>query len=75
MAGVLFRIDAGGTADLLMDTNQRSAAIGAINDESMVLMPTMLDKRVLQSPLAEQTSNEKTNKFSLYAKPVIHTLH
>ena len=37
MAGALFRIDASGNADLLLDTIQGSADIGVINDESMVL--------------------------------------
>ena len=47
MAGALFRIDASGKADLLMDKNQGSADIGVINDESMVLVPMILDNKVI----------------------------
>ena len=47
IAGALFRIDASGKADLLVDMNQGSADIGVINDESMVLVPMMLDNKVI----------------------------
>ena len=47
MAGALFRIDASGKSDLLMDKNQGSADIGVINDESMVLVPMILDNKVI----------------------------
>ena len=47
MAGGIFRIDASGKADLLVDLNQGSADIGVINEESMVLVPMMLDNKVI----------------------------
>ena len=47
MAWAIFRINASGKADLLVDINQGSADIGVINDESMVLVPMMLDNKVI----------------------------
>ena len=44
MAGALFRIDASGKADLLLDTIQGSADIGVINDESMVLAKPVIHR-------------------------------
>ena len=38
VAGALWRIDADGDAELLMDMNQGSADIGVINSEAMVLL-------------------------------------
>ena len=47
MAGALWRIDANGDAELLMDMNQGSADIGVINSEEMVLVPMMMDNKVI----------------------------
>ncbi len=47
MAGALYRIDPDGTANLLMDLNQGSADLGVINSEAMVLMPMMMDNKVI----------------------------
>ena len=53
MAWAIFRINASGKADLLVDINQGSADIGVINDESMVLVPMMLDDKVIAISHAE----------------------
>ena len=47
MAGALYRIDANGKANLLMDLNQGSADLGVINSEAMVLMPMMMDNKII----------------------------
>ena len=47
VAGALFRIDSEGNADMLMDMNQGSADIGVINDKNMVLVPMMMDNKVI----------------------------
>jgi len=47
MAGSLYRIDASGEAEMLMDLNQGSADIGGINSEGMVLVPMMMDNKVI----------------------------
>lgn len=47
MAGALYRIDASGEAEMLMDLNQGSADIGVINSEGMVLVPMMMDNKVI----------------------------
>ena len=47
MAGALYKIDAGGKADLLLDLNQGSADLGVINGEGLVLMPMMMDNKVV----------------------------
>ena len=47
MAGALYHIDEDGNADLLMDMNQGSADLGVINSEAMVLVPMMMDNKVI----------------------------
>ena len=47
MAGALYRIEPTGKASLLMDLNQGSADLGVINSEDMVLMPMMMDNKVI----------------------------
>lgn len=47
MAGALYKIEASGKADLLLDLNQGSADLGVINSEGMVLMPMMMDNKVV----------------------------
>jgi len=47
IAGALFRIDSEGNADMLLDMNQGSADIGVINDKNMVLVPMMMDNKVI----------------------------
>jgi len=47
MAGALFRIDSSGDAQLLVDMNQGSADIGVINSEAMILVPMMMDNKVV----------------------------
>ncbi len=47
MAGALYRIDDSGSAELLLDMNQGSADIGVINSEAMVLVPMMMDNKVI----------------------------
>ena len=47
MVGALYKIDAGGKADLLLDLNQGSADLGVINGEGLVLMPMMMDNKVV----------------------------
>ncbi len=46
-AGALFHIDASGKANLLMDMNQGSADIGVINSEGMIMVPMMMDNKVI----------------------------
>ena len=47
VAGALFRIDNEGNADMLLDMNQGSADIGVINDKNLVLVPMMMDNKVV----------------------------
>ena len=47
MDGALYRIYADGKADLLMDLNQGSADLGVINEEAMILVPMMMDNKVI----------------------------
>lgn len=47
MAGALYRIAPNGRADLLMDLDQGSADLGVINSEAMVLLPMMMDNKVI----------------------------
>lgn len=47
MAGALYRIDASGKADLLMDMNMGSADLGVINSKEMVIVPMMMDNKVI----------------------------
>lgn len=47
MAGSLFRISSGGEADLLLDMNQGSADLGVIDGDSTVLVPMMMDNKVI----------------------------
>ena len=47
MSGALYRVDAEGQAELLMDMNQGSADLGVINSESMILVPMMMDNTVV----------------------------
>ncbi len=47
MSGALYRVDADGQAELLMDMNQGSADLGVINSESMILVPMMMDNTVI----------------------------
>ena len=47
VAGALYRIDPSGNADLLMDLNKGSADLGVINSEAMVLMPMMMDNKLI----------------------------
>ena len=42
-----FRIDNEGNADMLLDMNQGSADIGVINDKNLVLVPMMMDNKVV----------------------------
>lgn len=46
-AGALYKIDANGNADMLLDMNQGSADIGVINDKDIVLIPMMMDNKVI----------------------------
>ena len=47
MAGGLYRIEPNGKANLLMNLNQGSADLGIINSEAMVLVPMMMDNKVI----------------------------
>ena len=47
MAGALFRISSAGEAQLLLDMNQGSADLGVIGGESTVLVPMMMDNKVI----------------------------
>ncbi len=47
MAGGLFRISSAGDAELLLDMNQGSADLGVIGGESTVLVPMMMDNKVI----------------------------
>lgn len=47
MAGALYRIDPDGEVELLMDLDQGSADLGVINNEAIVLMPMMMDNKVI----------------------------
>ena len=47
MAGALYRIDVDGNTELLLDMNQGSADLGVINNEAMVLVPMMIDNKVI----------------------------
>lgn len=47
IAGGLFRVNNEGEAVLLLDMNQGSADLGVINDESTVLVPMMMDNKVI----------------------------
>jgi hypothetical protein len=46
VAGALYRIDASGAAELLIDFNQGSADIGYIADSKAVLVPLMMENRL-----------------------------
>jgi len=47
MAGALYRIEPSGKANLVMDLSQGSADLGVINSEAMVLLPMMMDNKVV----------------------------
>lgn len=47
MAGALYRIDDSGAAELLMDMNPGSADIGVVNSKGIVLVPMMMDNKVI----------------------------
>ncbi len=47
MAGSLFRIDPSGNADLLLDLNQGSADLEFVRSKSLVLIPMMLDGKLV----------------------------
>jgi len=47
MAGVLYQIEPTGKANPLMELGQGSADLGVINSEALVLMPMMMDNKVI----------------------------
>ena len=46
MAGTLYRLDAGGKAEMLMDLNQGSADLGYVPSEQLAIIPMMMDNAV-----------------------------
>lgn len=65
-AGALYRIDAKGNADQILDLNQGSADLTYLPDEGIVLIPMMLDNGLvayrLSEPIAAQDEPEKKKK-------------